>query len=293
MPDTVIFGDSMRQPAVRHEVPVAIHDPFLFVETVDRRVVVATTPELERLAALSGIEVHTIEEYGLATLFRAGVRGHEAIHEAYASAVQELGVTAAIVPDTTPMEFGERLRRRGISLTVDRDYFVARRRLKSDVELAGIRRAQGAAEAGMRTAVDMLRDRHRWPLTSGEVKTSIARVFADHGCVGETFVVSHGPQSANGHERGSGAFSLSEPILIDLGPRDIESGCFADMTRTFVCGEPPSELVEWYEIVLRVLRAATVEAGPGVAGRALYDLTCDIFEQNGYETNRSAGPGSG
>ena len=43
---------------------------------------------------------------------------------------------------------------------------------------------------------------------------------------------------------GSGPIAPGEAIVIDLFPRDRETGCYADMTRTFVVGEPPDELAE-------------------------------------------------
>ena len=32
VPDVVMFADTFRSPELRHEVPVAIPDPFLYVE---------------------------------------------------------------------------------------------------------------------------------------------------------------------------------------------------------------------------------------------------------------------
>ena len=35
MPDILIYGDTIRTPELRHEVPVAIPDPFLYAEKGD------------------------------------------------------------------------------------------------------------------------------------------------------------------------------------------------------------------------------------------------------------------
>ena len=32
MPDVIIFGDTIRSPELRHEVPIAVPDPFVYVE---------------------------------------------------------------------------------------------------------------------------------------------------------------------------------------------------------------------------------------------------------------------
>jgi len=36
--DVLIYADSMRSPELRHEVPVAVADPFLYVERDGRRI---------------------------------------------------------------------------------------------------------------------------------------------------------------------------------------------------------------------------------------------------------------
>ena len=41
---------------------------------------------------------------------------------------------------------------------------------------------------------------------------------------------------------GSGPVANGDMIVFDLLPRDIDSGCFADMTRTFVVGTPDPEI---------------------------------------------------
>ena len=40
MADVLIYGDTERSPAMRHEVPLGIGDPFLYLETDGRRAVV-------------------------------------------------------------------------------------------------------------------------------------------------------------------------------------------------------------------------------------------------------------
>ena len=63
------------------------------------------------------------------------------------------------------------------------------------------------------------------------------------------------------------------------------------MTRTFVVGgEPPEESRRQERLVAEVLRRVYAAVRPGVTGRALHDITCDVFEAEGYRTQRT-GPG--
>ena len=58
MGDVLILADSMRSPEMRHEVPIAIPDEFLYAERNGRRVVVVSSLEAVRIGAADpGIEV--------------------------------------------------------------------------------------------------------------------------------------------------------------------------------------------------------------------------------------------
>ena len=171
MPAILLYGDTIRYPAIRHEIPLAIPDPLLYVATNGRAHVLTTSLEAE-----------------LETAVRA---------------VEPWGVRAARVPSDLPVAVADRLRAAGLRLDVDAGAVEGRRRVKSAAELAGIRRAQRAAEAGMAAAEARIR----------------------------------GAGGADGHDPGSGPLPADRPIVVDLWPRDEQSGCWADMTRTFVAGE--------------------------------------------------------
>ena len=50
MPALLIIGDTMRSPEMRHEVPLGIGDPFLYLETDGRRAVLTNVLEVDRIA---------------------------------------------------------------------------------------------------------------------------------------------------------------------------------------------------------------------------------------------------
>ena len=159
-------------------------------------------------------------------------------------------------------------------MRVGRDFFAERRRAKSPAELHGVRRALRAAEAGMEAASALLRSAqidhgtvlvHGRRLTCEEIKAAIRAAVTGSGAIAEDLIVSHGAQTAVGHDRGSGPIAPSEPVVIDLWPRDPVSGCFADMTRTFVIGEPGPEMTAWHGLCLEALERAIEAVRPGVA----------------------------
>ena len=70
--------------------------------------------------------------------------------------------------------------------------------------------------------------------------------------------------AGGGHDPGSGPLPAGLPIEIDLWPRDEASGCWADMTRTFVGGgEVTDEVAELRDIAREALEAARARRAPG------------------------------
>jgi Xaa-Pro aminopeptidase len=289
VPDVLIYADTIRSPELRHEVPLAIADPFLYLEQNGSRHVVIGSLELPRVRELEGVQVHPLEEFGYDELLRSGKTRPEIRDELNARACEALDVRAASVPGDFPLEVADDLRGRGVDVAPDRELFARRRRVKNERELAGMRRAQKAAEAGMDAARELLR--RGAPLRVDEVKAAIEGRFSANDCTADELIVSHGWQSAIGHHFGDGEIAEGEPVVIDLFPRDRSSGCYADMTRTFVIGEPPDEVREWHRLCKEALDRALLDIRAGVTGRAVFDGTCDIFEAAGYTTPRSKEPG--
>jgi Xaa-Pro aminopeptidase len=301
VPDVVIFGDTVRSPELRHEVPILIPDPFLYLEKDGRRVVALHSLEIPRVREEAPqIEIVSLEQLGQDELVADGLTAPEVALELCLRACRELGIARAAVPPSFPLELGDHLRTNAVELTVDRDLFDGRRRAKNETELRGIRNAQKACEAALDRAREMFRRTERngegltldgEPLTSERVKRAIEDVFADFGVEGSDMVVSHGPQTAVGHNMGSGQIRANEPVVFDLFPRDKETGCYADMTRTYVIGEPSDEVKEWYRLVKEALDRSTAEVKPGANGRALFEIACDIFQDAGYKTQLNKEPG--
>jgi Xaa-Pro aminopeptidase len=297
--DVLIFADTIRSPELRHEVPVAVPDAFLYFERDGSRRAMLGSFEVERVSA-AGIDAHPYEEFGWDELVAKGIPREEVDLELALRAVQDWGVSSAVVPSAFPLELADRLRAKGVELTVDRDFFLQRRRVKSEAELAGIRRAQRGADAAMAAARELLRGaeaRNGGIVVEGEaltcerIKLEIQRVFGERGLASDEFIVSHGPQSAVGHDMGSGPIAAGESIVIDLWPRDRESACYADMTRTFVVGEVSDELREYHRLVYDALQRSLEDVRAGVEGRSVFERVCELFHDAGQPTQLSKKPG--
>jgi len=301
MPDVLIVADTVRSPELRHEVPIDIGDPFLYAEVGGARHAVVSALEVSRVEGLSDdLVVHTFEEYDYESLLAQGLGSHELWPALWVSVVDKLGLTEAAVPTAFPLGHAEKLREAGVELRVDQPFFDARRRVKSDVELEGIRRACRAVEAGMAHAVELLRAADRSnggltldgePLTCERIRAELERVFGERGAVADSFTVSRGAQTAIGHDPGSGQILAGDTVLFDLYPRDRETACFADFTRTVTVGPPSEEIALYHRLSKEALELAVGMVRPGVDGREIHRAVCDYFHEHGQKTQLHKEPG--
>ena len=122
--NVLIYGDTERCLELRHEVPIAIGDPFLYLEAGDRRVVVTNPIEDERIAqAAPWLELVMGDALGLDELIAAGHPRWWIRHELCLRAAVGLGIAAATVPPDFPLALAERLRAGGVELEVDETLF--------------------------------------------------------------------------------------------------------------------------------------------------------------------------
>jgi Xaa-Pro aminopeptidase len=297
--EVLIHGDTHSSAALRHELPLGIIDPFSYFEVSGRRVVVIASMEADRVKrAAPDVEVIDPYSLGLDQLIARGLRWHEIETELCLRAARELGARRLVVPGALAVAVADHLRAEGIEVVPDESLFVGRRRRKNEAELEGIRRAQAAADAGMAAAAEMLRlagvadgtlTLDDQPLTSERVRARIREVCARHGApTDEDIIIAAGAAGATGHEQGSGPLPPGTPIIIDLWPRDERSGCWADMTRTFVAGGGPApDVSRWHELSHGALAGVLEATRPGVTGRELFDTACDVFEEAGEPTQRT------
>jgi Xaa-Pro aminopeptidase len=299
----LLAGDTERSATLRHEIPVAIGDPLLFAEVDGRRYVLTTFLESKRVQReLPDVQVLDYFDLGYKELVEKGMTMHEAGREIELRAVREIGITEAVVSADFPLALADLLRENGIVLTVDEASVDKRRRSKTPVELEGIRVAQRAAEAGMAAASALLARGVRGaegllevdgqPLLAEDVRFAMREACAAHGALCPPDVIVASVRQGGGHEPGTGPLPAGLPIHVDLWPRHEESGCWADMARTFVAGDPEpkhAELIgEQDRLVREALDQAKASVRPGVTGRELFDATCELFETAGYPTQRTS-----
>jgi Xaa-Pro aminopeptidase len=288
----LLYGAPEVLPDLFHAVPAGIIDPFLYVEADGRRVAIVSVLDADNARA-TGVEVLDPLRFGRDDMLSQGLAAHTIEAETCLRACRELGVETAVVPFEFPLAVADHLRAGGVDVRVDPEAFSLRRRVKTPVQLAGIRQAQKAADAAMAGAAGLIREL-RAGLTSEEVREAMKIVCDAHGCdLPDDVIVAHGPQSAVGHEAGHGPIAAGEPVVVDIWPRERASRCWADMTRTFVAGggEPPEELATYWRLARESLEAVYPLVRPGANGRALHAASCAPFHAAGQPTQLTKEPG--
>jgi Xaa-Pro aminopeptidase len=297
----LLYGDTIRYPALRHEIPLAVLDRLLFVARDGRVFVLTSSLEAERISrVLPDAELLLIDELGFYELLEDGMSLDEAELETAIRAVGRWGIQDAVVPGDLPVAVADRLRDAGVRIDVDASAVEGRRRVKNPAELAGIRRAQRAAEAGMAAAETLIRGADRdggrllkdgEVLTAETVRAEIRAACAAAGAPAPPDIMVTSASSSGGHDPGSGPLPADLPIVVDLWPCDEASGCWADMTRTFVGGDVTDEVAALRDVAREALEAARGAARPGITGGALYDIAAEIVERAGHPTQRTRAPG--
>jgi Xaa-Pro aminopeptidase len=292
MSDLLIYGAPDSSPDLFHAIPAGIVDPFLYAEAAGRRAATVSVLDADKVSAL-GIEVIDPARLGADELLAGGASRHELSLEIALRACRELGLERAIVPPEFPLAVADHLRAGGVALDVDPEAFVLRRRAKTEAQLAGIRRAQKAADAAMAVAARLIHEL-RPGVTSEEIRAAMAAACDERGCdLPGDVIVAHGAQSADGHESGFGALEAGEPVVVDIWPRDRESRCWADMTRTFVAGggTPDDELAEYWRLTRKSLELVYPEVRDGADCQAIFARSSEPYIEAGKPTQLTKAAG--
>src|SRR5919199_3988283 len=150
MSDIVIAADSIRSPEMRHEVPLPVPDPFVYIEHDGKRYVLVSSFEASRIQERAPeIEILLPEEFGLDELLEQGYKQWRLECELALRGCKHVGLERAVVPPTFPSMLLDYLRENGVAVTPDEELFAQRRRVKTPTEIEGIRRAQRACERAM------------------------------------------------------------------------------------------------------------------------------------------------
>lgn len=271
------------------------HDPFITLYTQgDIHLLIGGTDYSRAQRESNAVDVARLSEYDYEAKQVTDPLG--AKHDAVAGFLSERDVDRVLVPERFPLAAGRGLETRGLDVVLDEGDALERdRAVKTEDEVTAIETAQRATEAGMARAETVISEadvedgtlvHDGEALTGARLKSEIEKTLLEEGAASRDTIVACGRDSADPHGTTKGPLRAHESIVIDIFPMDIESGYHADMTRTFLRGEPSEELRELYDQVDEALDIALDVVAAGVTGDEVNDRVFTYFEERGHDSRR-------
>jgi Xaa-Pro aminopeptidase len=154
----------------------------------------------------------------------------------------------------------------------------ALRMIKDPAEIDALRAAGAAIDRVHAKVPGLLRPGR----TEAEVAADIAEAIVAEGHSEAAFViVGSGPNGADPHHECSDReLQMGDVVVVDIGG-PVEPGYNSDCTRTYVLGEPDSQIAEQYAVLQRAQAAAVAAVRPGVTAEQVDAAARDVLARAG------------
>lgn len=163
---------------------------------------------------------------------------------------------------------------------IGRSGIVEQLREQKDVEeQAMLRRAIAITDE----ALAAVRSTMRPDMSEREVAWQLELAMRERGADGLSFpiIVAAGPNGASPHARASDELlGVGRPIVIDCGA--LLKGYHADMTRTFILGEPDEQFNKIFDLVRTAQQMAKTAVRAGAICKEVDAIARDFFSEQGY-----------
>lgn len=293
--DAYVAYDSSDNEDMRYLSGFLATDPYIYVCRKDggKYLIVSSMEEL-RARRESPCSIVTRTAAGFAELLQETGDAESAT----ARMIQNFCGNRLLVPYSMPVGFARALEKTA-EVSVDQGTVLSMRAKKTADEIEKIRAVQKKNEAGVALAVDAVRKAEvdenggllfeDSPLTSKRLRAIMHEAFFRMGLDDKDTIASCGADTALPHAKGEGQLFANQPIVLDVFPRDIETGYFADMTRTISKGKPSDEICRMYEVVHEAKELAVSLIRAGVSGADVHNAAADYFAEKGYVTAGTSG----
>lgn len=272
-------------------------DPFVLLWTASEKLMLANNLEIDR--ARDQARVDRVLPY-VQYEEQVKQKGQEQPNakDVLLELLRDLGMQKLQVPAEFPLGTADFLRGEGLELDIAGEPLFPQRQIKDDDEIAAIRRAMQATEAGMETAIEGIRaadcrDGELFldgaVLTSERLRRMVHRTLMDCDSIGEHTIIAGGDQGCDPHQVGFGPLHAHETIIIDIFPRDETSGYYGDLTRTVCKGQASAAMQRLYQTVLEAQQLGLDQIRPGAKGRSIHESLQKFFVDAGYETGEQDG----
>lgn len=296
MTNTRLLLDSTHNPDARYRAGVEIPDRFFLLETGDKSYIFLDRRELgvfKECSPRTDIEAIPLEpliDEVRKMKGESSTAAKLAIHILQTYTPDEKTVE---VPDSFPLSIADELRKQGYNLRPV-NIFCPERAQKSQDEKEMVRSCLEKVLPSLNKIREILAEaeiQKERILYRGEVltceflKQQADKTLIERGMMStEGMIIASGVQTAIPHHRGNGPVLPHAPIICDIFPRDIETGYFADITRTFVKGQAPENIKRMYQAVAQAQENALAVLKSEIEPSVVHQTVVDTFQEYGFET---------
>ena len=288
--DAYIVYANSRDADMRYLTHFTTSDPFVyFRKRGEKGTIIISQMEVGRASREGITAVMTRAEAGLPEIIKKEKDPYRATAQMIAGQTGK----KILVPPNFPVALANALGE-FCTITVDKGTVLSMRAKKTRPEIRNMKNVQDVTQTAMKHGASLLKRAivkkgilylDGKPLTSEHIRYTMHCLLLEHGCCAEDTIVSCGEDTAIPHMTGTGPLRADEPIIIDLFPLHERSGYYADMTRTFVKGEPSPEILEMYTALREAKQLAISRIKSGVSGADLHQFVVDFFKDRGYDSD--------
>lgn len=288
---SLIFDDTSNSSDLFYRTGFKAPDPIIFFEIGRKKYLILNDLEIERGKAQAKVdEVLSLRE------ILNNVKSKK-IFDVFVWIIKKYGIRKIIVPYSFPSYIFNQLQKLKIRIEASSDsIFFPKRLIKDENEIKKIKKTMKLTEIVLGNVINIIKNSrprnnylyyNKKILTSEFLRNFCQKDLASLGLECPDCIISSGKHSALPHHHGSGPLKESVPIILDIFPRDIESGYFADITRTIVKGKPGKILKNMYEVVKKgqITGVKLVKAGRN--GKTIHNKIRKIFDDEGFSTDFS------
>lgn len=290
----LLYADTHASADMLYFGRVEVHDPFIAFEAKGKKVTVQSALELGRVRRTGDFDVILPREEWLERARREhGLKA--GVAEIIACAAAAHGQKAFRVADEFPAALFLRLRQLGLRLELAGGLLFPEREIKTPAEAEAIRAGNRLCAVGFAVVEKVLgaaRIRGRRLVHEGRTLTSerlrflVETAIKERGGDARDTILAGGDQACDPHERGSGPLRPHELVIVDIFPRDLRTGYYGDMTRTYLKGRPREAQRRMVATVRDAQLAALRRLKAGVDGSDVHRAVQEVFAEAGYETRR-------
>jgi Xaa-Pro aminopeptidase len=292
----LIVADSEQDANMLYATRMFVPDPFVWIEAQGKTYAVMSDLEIDRARKQATVGRVLSYTHYHQQLKREGVR-QPRFSDVIKRIFRDLRIRSVEVPASFPVGLAKKLR--GTRIAVKPDPFFPEREIKTSSEVAKLAQAMRLSEEGMRAAMNVLRMSRigrdsflywrKRKLTAEDVQGVINAMIAGLGGNAAHTIVACGNQGCDPHEKGHGPLRANRTIIIDIFPRDVETGYFGDITRTVVRGRASEAVKKMYAVVAMAQELAFMKIRAGANGKDVHNAIQELFTKEGYMTGRVRG----